>query len=470
MLQNHGNSRAQLMRHGRLAATAAILLLGASLTTTAGALAAPCTGPGAPTTTQTQCLTAVQIPGNSLRSFGGSWASPFRKEYYLSDPWNAGIDIIDTGNNTFKRRIGGFVGMMKTPDKSGPYGVISFQRWLYAGDGDSTIKVIDLDGRPTDPIEQKISTGGTTRVDEMALSNSGNLLLALNNSEDPPFATLFEANGDKGKHGVAVRSAVRPINKITVSSTILPAGFGLSLGKPAWESATARFYTAIPVIADNPPGCNFGQLAGPITCHGGLLVTDPAAIPDNPGFNPVAVEGAFDPATNTGVLALDACSPNGATLGAEVASDIPIEELPFGKINLLLGCSPENNPVDTQTQIIDARGKSSVNVNGITGSDEVSYNPGDARYYTASNKQIGGAVLGVIDGKTKFLIETIPQSSDSHSVATDCLRDTILVPQVAPSVFGSPGDTTTVGAGICGGNNGCVAVYINQNGPHKGCL
>jgi hypothetical protein len=31
---------------------------------------------------------------------------------------------------------------------------------------------------------------------------------------------------------------------------------------------------------------------------------------------------------------------------------------------------------------------------------------------------------------------------------------------VAPAaVVGSGGDTTTVGAGICGSNNGCVAVY-----------
>jgi hypothetical protein len=34
-----------------------------------GAAFASCTGPGAPTDAQTRCLTAVQIPGNPLRSF-----------------------------------------------------------------------------------------------------------------------------------------------------------------------------------------------------------------------------------------------------------------------------------------------------------------------------------------------------------------------------------------------------------------
>src|ERR1700693_180215 len=70
---------------------------------------AACAGPGAPTDTQTRCLTAVQIPGNPLRSFDISWVNPDRAEYYLGDRSNAGIDIIDTEHNTFKRRLGGFV-------------------------------------------------------------------------------------------------------------------------------------------------------------------------------------------------------------------------------------------------------------------------------------------------------------------------------------------------------------------------
>ena len=65
-----------------------------SLTTVGAALAQPCEGPGAPTTTETQCLTAVQIPGNALRSFDISWVNPNRSEYYLGDRSNAGIEVI----------------------------------------------------------------------------------------------------------------------------------------------------------------------------------------------------------------------------------------------------------------------------------------------------------------------------------------------------------------------------------------
>jgi hypothetical protein len=77
----------------------------------------------------------------------------------------------------------------------------------------------------------------------------------------------------------------------------------------------------------------------------------------------------------------------------------------------------------------------------------------------------GGAVLGVVDGETNFLLETIRQSSASHSVAADRRRHKVYVPQVAPkSVVGVGGDTTvwgstTVGAGICGSTSGCIAVY-----------
>ena len=88
-----------------------VLLVAMSLATT-GAAAAACTGPGAPTNTQTKCLTAVQIPGNPLRSFDISWVNPDRAEYYFADRSNAGIDVIDTQTLKFKRTIGGFVGVV----------------------------------------------------------------------------------------------------------------------------------------------------------------------------------------------------------------------------------------------------------------------------------------------------------------------------------------------------------------------
>jgi len=157
------------------------------------------------------------------------------------------------------------------------------------------------------------------------------------------------------------------------------------------------------------------------------------------------VVGAFDPVTNTGMLQLSDCGPNGATVGLHD--------------NLMLGCTSANNPANKSTLVINAATKHFSHVNGIVGSDEVWFNKGDGRYYTGTNRQPGGAVLGVIDS-TSVLIETIPQSSGSHSVAADSKRNLIFVPQSAPvAVVGTGGDTTNVGANICGSNNGCIAVY-----------
>ena len=431
----------------RLAATlAASALLGAGALATSGTALAACMGLGAPTTTETKCLTAVQIPGNPLRSYDISWVNPHRAEYYLADRSNAGVDLIDTQTLTFKRTIGGFVGIKLrnagqpneavNNDISGPDGVVSHGHWLYAGDGDSTLKVIDLDAPNAFAIKQTIPTGGTKRVDEMALTSDGELLLTANNADDPPFGTLFAANGDRNV------SSVQMLAKINIDPAIVPSGAGLSIEQPAWDPTTGRFYVSVPVIANNPAGCNFNADLGTVTCHGGLLVVDPA--------NVEPVYGAFNPAKHTGVVKLDACGPNGATVGPHD--------------NLLLGCTTANNPSDTSTLVINAGiVGNSINVAHIVGSDEVWFNKGDRRYYTGSNRRPGGAVLGVIDAKANILIETVPQSSGSHSVAADSERNLIFVPQSAPkAVVGNGGDTTAVGAGICGSTNGCVAVYMHD--------
>ena len=455
-------------QHARATFTAAAWLAALLVCTavSAGAQVPPCQGPGAPTTTQTQCLTAIPIPGIQLKSFDISFVNPDRAEYYLGDRASKGVDIIDTRHLQFKRTAGldkpfkGIVlntaGTAVNNAASGPAGVVSHGRWVYAGDGNSTVHVIDLDAPSASATKQILSTGGILRVDEMALTSDGTLLLVANNADEPSFVTLFSANGDEDSSNVSV------MLKTTIDSTILPTGFGLGIEQPAWDPKTKRFYTSIPIIANNPEGCNYGQPgSGPdhaIPCSGGLLVTDPDA--------PNAIEGAYDPVTNTGVIKLNACGPNGATVGPHD--------------NLLLGCTPGNLPGSTTTLVINATTHNYAQVGGITGSDEVWFNKGDGRYYTGSNNAIKsagsalgrGSVLGVIDG-TSVLIETIPQSSGSHSVAADSERDLIFIPQVytsAPTAVPLGDQNFTAGAGkptvgqlICGTPNGCIAVYT---GPH----
>jgi hypothetical protein len=422
--------------HTRPYAFVAPIMFGAiAFASTTASAAAPCQGPGAPTNTQTKCLTAVPIPGAALKGFDISWTDPERAEYYLADRSNKGVDVIDTRSNTFKGRVGAgqFVGVKASNSVSGPDGVVNHGRWLYAGDGDSTLKVFDLDGPATVPAQPPISTGGTTRVDEMAITTDGFVLLTANNAEDPPFGTLFAANGDGTASNVTI------IMRLGVANSIIPAGAGLSIEQPAWDPKTKRFYVSIPTIANNPMGCDLTGVHAP-SCSGGMLVIDPANLPPPVLLKGVvtAVYGPFDPATNTGVVSLNECGPNGSTVGSND--------------NLLLGCTPGNQASNTSTLVINAKTKHFANIGGITGSDEVFFNAGDKRYYTASSADPTGAVMGVINAETNLLIETIPQSSGSHSIAADSKRNRIYVPQ-------SASDTTTVGAGICGASTGCVAVY-----------
>src|SRR5215467_4604681 len=109
------------------------------------AVAAPCTGPGAPSNTQTKCLTAIPIPGSQLKSYDISYFNPQRNEYYLADRSTAGVDVIDTVHLVFVRTAGldkPFTGLVLNSagtgavgSMSGPAGVVSHGRWLYAGDG-----------------------------------------------------------------------------------------------------------------------------------------------------------------------------------------------------------------------------------------------------------------------------------------------------------------------------------------------
>jgi hypothetical protein len=449
-----------MMRYKKLVSyfsgTAATALLGAAALTPAAA--AGCQGPGAPTTGSTRCVTAVLIPGNPLQTFDISWVNPDRAEYYLSDRTSAGIDIINTQTLKFERTLGAglFQGVkLQTVNGvtsvnnniSGPDGVTTHGRWVYAGDGNSTLKVLDLLAPPASALKQSVFTGGTTRVDEMSLTPDGKLLLAVNNAEDPPFGTLFVANGDAATSNVSI------ITKVTIDPAILPPGNGLGFEQSTWDPQTQRYYASLPTIANNPPGCNVNAAAGPVTCSGGMVVIDPTAL-----SAPVAVIGAFNPATNIGVVPLVNCGPNGITLGTHG--------------NLMEGCTPGNEPSNTATVVINGVTKNYATVANITGSDEVWFNAGDNRYYLGASKAINpagsalgsGAVLGIVNDSS-VLVETIPQSSNSHSVAADSRRNLIFVPQVATGVIGGDTNTTagtgsaTVGELLCGSSAGCVVVY-----------
>ena len=101
--------------------------------------------------------------------------------------------------DTFIGRVGGFVGVTLNPATglpnnglSGPDGVtIVGDKEVWAGDGDSTVKVIDI---ASFAVVDKIDTGGKFRCDEMSWDSADHILAVANNADTPPFVTLINTD------------------------------------------------------------------------------------------------------------------------------------------------------------------------------------------------------------------------------------------------------------------------------------
>jgi hypothetical protein len=101
-------------------------------------------------------------------------------------------------------------------------------------------------------------------------------------------------------------------------------------------------------------------------------------------------------------------------------------------------------------------------VTGVSGSDEVWFNPGDGNYYLAARNQPFAPVLGVIDAKSKTLVQVVPTinvggqafvfpAGTAHSLAANPNNNQVFVPLAANNVFPS-----------C--LNGCIGVFSAPNG------
>src|SRR2546425_3228381 len=130
-------------------------------------------------------IALISIPGKPLQSFDISFVERSSQTYYLADRSNKAVDVFDASTDTFVTRVAGFVGASPLGNEhSGPDGIVVVhdQNELWAGDGDSTVKVIDLG---TNQIVADISTGGTARADELSYDQKDKLILVANDADDP---------------------------------------------------------------------------------------------------------------------------------------------------------------------------------------------------------------------------------------------------------------------------------------------
>ena len=176
----------------RLAATVAATVAGAL---PAGAQTTPTGGYAR--------LGTIAIPGKPLLTYDIGFVDSAVRRYYLSDRSNAGIDVFDTASNRFLTRIAGnarlgqFAGQKASNDFSGPNGVSPAEPGrLWAGDGDSTVKVMDL---RTGQVVNSIGTGGTARANELSYDPDDHIMLVANEADKPPFVSLLSTRPGSGK-------------------------------------------------------------------------------------------------------------------------------------------------------------------------------------------------------------------------------------------------------------------------------
>ena len=139
--------------------------------------------------------TANVQPGGAFSSFDISFADPVTGNIFIADRSNAAVDIFSGSSETFLGRATGFTGQGATTSVSGADGVLTVTSGgvttLYAGDGNSTLKVFNATNPAAPILQNSIFTDGTTRVDEMAYSPLTHQVLAANNAETPAYGNLF---------------------------------------------------------------------------------------------------------------------------------------------------------------------------------------------------------------------------------------------------------------------------------------
>ena len=182
-------------------------------------------------------VATIPLTASAATSFDIGWVDPDSHRYYLADRVAKSVDVIDTRTNTLVAQISGFAGESAKGRKFfGPSGVVAIPglNQVWAGDGDSTVKVIDLGSKK---IIDSISTGGQARADEIAYDDRDQVIVIGNDADEPPFLTFISAQAG---------------HKVLGHIVFDQATDGLE--QPVWDHVMTRFYVAVPATKSNPGG------------------------------------------------------------------------------------------------------------------------------------------------------------------------------------------------------------------------
>jgi DNA-binding beta-propeller fold protein YncE len=123
----------------------------------------------------------IEIPGTPIENYGVLAIDQATGLGYLADKDNKAVVVFDTKTDKYVTRIGGFVGMTRSGNTSGPNGLAVVNGELWVSDGDSTVKVIDLQ---SGKIAATIHTGGTSRANAMAFDPKNQVVIVANSNDE----------------------------------------------------------------------------------------------------------------------------------------------------------------------------------------------------------------------------------------------------------------------------------------------
>jgi DNA-binding beta-propeller fold protein YncE len=318
----------------------------------------------------------IDIPGTPIENYGVLAIDQATGLGYLADKDNKAVVVFDTKADKYVGRIGGFVGQTGNGNTSGPNGLavvnsgskVNSPSELWVSDGDSTVKVIDLQ---SGKIIATIATGGTSRANAMAFDPKNQIVIVANSNDEVPFFSLISVD-PKQRHKVTAKLPVPQSAE--------------NLERSAWHAASGTFYTAIPVSnADKSRGL--------------LAQTDPKA------------------GTIIKLHELERCHPHSLS----IVSDTTI----------FLGCSSAHGasrkPGGDMAVFDIASGKIAGYGAGWGGNGGSTVNRARGLYYHATTD--GGLVM--VDIKTRQLVERVPTGKGARSLGVNLATGKVYVATTA---------------------------------------
>ena len=388
----------------------------------------------------------ITVPGNPIASSDIAWVDQRTERYYVADRSNSGVDIIDVEHDMYVGRVGGMAGGFPatpgtgggtaTTNGAGPNGVVVTPNGqLWAGDGNSTVQVADVD--PASPhylnIIKSVSTaisacdGGTStthycgRADEIGYDPVHHVILIANPNALPvtaphvagvidPYATFISAT---------------PPYAVLGHITFVGAG---GLEQPLWNPELERFFLTVP-----------GKVVSGV-------VVKPASVAII-NTESMMVEKSY---------VLDCNALNG-TVNAGTTGEA------LGEAQHLL-VSACGNPI-----ILNALTGTVIKViTQVGGGDEVWYNRGDHRFYVtgadpAVTPPAPAQSLGVIAASTGQWLQNATVVRGKNPAAFAENNHIFAIVQITAAIAAGTATDSTACAHFGSPRTGCIAVFVHSS-------